>query len=359
MTVIQPQRHFRVSGFSGGGCISSPARRVSAPAAQIGARTYRGGCGDPPRKRSCRRLPRAGFTLVELVTAASLMTVLMMGVVEIFGIVTETAGRAEGAHFAHQQMRPLFDRLYTDLRGMTREGYLSITQATAKNPTGTGPLYHIDTLAFVTVGPCISSWTTTPKQGLAAEVVYTNNVYTPTNLWKVESDGGSVDVYARRGLLGRGQWMLAGETGGAATDREDRSAAATVAEIFSDQGLRNSTRVKKQGTYLTVWPWSTLAGVSQEPNSLSRVMASCTSEFYVEVYDPQTQAFQIESTTNRTQDWWWSTATNTDTELVKKTWPQAIRVTVAVHDPGDSSRVKTNERARGYALQEIFWISDP
>jgi hypothetical protein len=41
------------------------------------------------------------------------------------------------------------------------------------------------------------------------------------------------------------------------------------------------------------------------------------------------------------------------------TWPRAIRVTVAIHDPSDSKPLKPGKRAEGYAFQETFWLGDP
>jgi len=105
----------------------------------------------------------AAFTLVELVTAASLMTIMMLGVVEIFGIITETASEADAIHFAQQQARAVFDHLDRDLRGMTREGYLKIKatmsddkrnffNAETRSEEQKEVLYTTDALSFVSIG---------------------------------------------------------------------------------------------------------------------------------------------------------------------------------------------------------------
>jgi hypothetical protein len=303
---------------------------------------------------------------VELVTAASLMTVLMLGVVQIFGIITTTATEAEGIHFAHQQGRALFNQLRNDLRGMSREGYLQITNTLKTDPQGTGQ-YRADTLAFVTVGSCISSgWSGNPYDGAVSEVVYTTNVLTDQTLWRINAAAGEVAVYPRKGVLGRGQWILsATEDAGAAADLDDRSGAAYLFEMFSDQPPSNpkglDRKAKQSGPQLRIWPWLTEAAVSAHPESLRRVQGSCASEFFVE-------AFNVKPTTTNdnwksvTKDWRWSTKPTTTTgtpDRLEVHWPTAVRVTVAFHDPADNSAVKANQRIRGVAMQETFWISDP
>ena len=129
------------------------------------------------------------------------MTVIMLGVVQVFGIVMQTASDAEGIHFAQQQLRALLNRLHNDLRGMTREGYLKIIKLQANEPVYTTGPYSRDTLAFVTIGRCASAFAEPAYEGTAAEVGYTNNVRTPDN--PINVDGRPVD--ARRGILGRGQ----------------------------------------------------------------------------------------------------------------------------------------------------------
>lgn len=328
------------------------------------------------RARASRQCDRCGarraFTLVELITAASLMTVMMMGVVQIFAVITRTAAEAEGMHFVHQQMRAVFDRLHTDLRGMTREGYLQIKSSTitSNGPTWSGSSYHDDTLAFVTVGPCVTQWHQSANEayeGSAAEVVYTSNVKTPTNVLKVER--GSLPpktLDPRRGILARGQWILTGEKNGTADDKADRPDGAVpwLADMFINQNPGTTVtsykdRINGGATprpHLVVWPWTTLTGDSEFPKSLKRVMASCVSDFYVESFDPKA-LLDISLFKSIAADYRWSTYFSGTRVL--KSWPRAIRVTIAAHDPGDTLPPKTGEYLRGYAMQEIFWISDP
>lgn len=330
---------------------------------------------------------RRAFTLVELVTAASLMTIMMLGVVQVFAIITKTASDAEGLSFAQQQARALLDRLHDDLRGMTREGYLCIKHNTYNGPPGNSE-YYCDTLAFVTIGPCFSSWTSTPYAGGAAEVVYTNNVVEPDyyNTKKAATDTGD----PRKGLLGRGQWLwrpdgMPGTTGDTGDSPYSTGTPNYLCDMFAAQPDMNpsSSRIDRVAKcpppaggkigYLRIWPWRTLTGISLNPQSLRRVMASCVSDFYVESYNPSgTDA-------NTRFDWiddfyQWGTRftidapTNNNTPApyhTLKSWPRALRVTVAIHDPGDNrppptlAPGATATRFQGYAFQETFWIADP
>ena len=327
---------------------------------------------------------RSGFTLVELVTSASLMTVLMLGVVQVFAIITQTASEAEGVHFAQQQLRAMFDRLHQDLRGMTREGYLKIRPFLSSDPVNPTVRYQRDTLAFVTIGRCTSTFASQPYEGTAAEVVYTSNVRTPNTLLKVDTAGGAGQlVDARRGILGRGQWIMAGGTGGGtASDYEDRSRLAYLCNLFTNQQQTGGgvgggeDRITKGGQHLVVYPWTATEGLpSQHPETLKRVMASCVSEFYVEVFDSEAGGTANPGGSNQgpgtptkyfkslagNYAWSWNPG---GTEPFKP-WPRAIRVTVAVHDPADSGPPQrygdgiTLRPFRGFALQEVFWLGDP
>jgi type II secretory pathway pseudopilin PulG len=359
-----------------------------------------------PSAHAWNRAPAAAcraFTLVELVTAASLMTIMMLGVVQVFAIITKTAADAEGLSFAQQQARALFDRLHDDLRGMTREGYLCIKHNTYLGAPGSTTEYACDTLAFVTIGPCSSSWAKAPPySGGAAEVVYTNNVVEPDyyNTKKSANDPGD----PRKGVLGRGQWIWRydGATGGTADDSGDLAdrpySTGTVnylCDMFAaqpDWGNPALDRVKNKPApsgakigYLKVWPWTAVKGVSVYPQSLRRVIASCVSEFYVESFNPIGVDRGPEATQTLRMDWiedtyrWGSrftshvltdvhrpgSSTNPDTNTpdhTLKSWPRALRVTVAIHDPGDTKPPRagaTATRFQGYAFQETFWITDP
>lgn len=359
----------------------------------------------PKSVRAGRGRGHGAFTLVELVTAASLMTVMMIGVVQIFGIITETASEAEGVHFAQQQGRALFDRLHNDLRGMTREGYLKISHqgivpdasnhyalqtpvaqpATGHLNTMPATMYSCDTLAFVAVGPCVSTFASTVIEGGAAEVVYTSNVRTPSDPLRIQVSGDLHYLDPRRGILGRGQWMLVGGSG-SATNLDDHSAVRYLSDLYADQNPPRVTegappshtyqdRISQEGRQLVVWPWSSLtAGIAENPRSLKRVMASCVSEFYVETFDPEgrttvlpAQAGEPGGVPITENPWYWFWANPKDYVASSyfnsadrpKTWPRAIRVTVAIHDPGDTSPRPAIGRFRGIAMQETFWLTDP
>jgi hypothetical protein len=339
--------------------------------------------------------------LVELVTAASLMTIMMLGVVQVFAIITKTAADAEGLSFAQQQARALFDRLHDDLRGMTREGYLCIKHNTYLGAPGSTTEYACDTLAFVTIGPCSSSWASTPYNGGAAEVVYTNNVVEPDyyNTKKWANDPGD----PRKGVLGRGQWLwrpdgMPGTTGDSGDSPFSSGTPNYLCDMFAGQpdwgsqtpALDRVTKAPPPPTgakigYLKVWPWTAVKGVSLYPQSLRRVIASCVSEFYVESFNPRGVDISPEAGQTLRMDWiedtyrWGSrftshaptdvhrpgSSTNPDTNTpdhTLKSWPRALRVTVAIHDPADTKPPRagaTATRFQGYAFQETFWITDP
>lgn len=289
----------------------------------------------------------AAFTLVELVTAASLMTVMMVGVVEIFGIITDTASEADAIHFAQQQARAVLDHLDRDMRGMTREGYLKInrnpTPATVYNE-GT---YRSDALSFVSIGRWKRSWDTGSNQfkdSTAAEVLYTTNVKTPDVFCKI--DDRKVDH--RKGVLARGTWLMTGETG-TGLDTDDKSKAAYLGELLASAGSLGRSAIGSTA----VWPWSGRTMTSDEPASLARVMACCVSEFFVEYWDPKEKKWVGDDDLTSSPgppDW-------------RKSVP-AIRVTVAIHDTDNQSPppVDTDgskQRFRGYAFQQVFWIGDP
>jgi len=331
-----------------------------------------------------RPFAQRAFTLVELVTAASLMTIMMIGVVQVFGIITQTAADAEGLSFAQQQARVLFDRLNRDVRGMTREGYLYIAHnaisptsadryirgASAPIPSDTKPplayapeeQYFCDTLAFVTIGQCWSVWsyaddpqTNTRKgaPGAAAEVVYTSNVPTPTNVLEASCFGVAPKENPRKGILARGQWMWdEGRHKGAAEENSDKPDTDALADLFATQ---TGGRPARMGAFVRVWPWRVGETTSNTP-SLRRVVSSCVSEFYVEVFNPRGD----DAATDALQ--WKMAATRTPVThrwRQQASWPRAIRVTVAFHDPADRKPIRSAARAQGYAFQEIFWLTDP
>jgi len=344
------------------------------------------------------RPSRKAFTLVELVTAASLMTVMMLGVVEIFGIVVQTAGDAEGIHFAQQQLRAFFDRLNTDIRGMTREGYLSIKKGyidasgssasyRAESALGQGDVYGADTLSFVTIGVCQDQMGTTGAQlgGTASEVVYTNNVPTDGSGTRILQVDGQ-NVSPQRGILARGLWIIDGDPA-AGGYWNSKSAHGYLCQLFAAENekiMNMSGKTTEQEPDLvktgsarkgavTVTPWIPEdAGANlAHPGSLNRVMACCVSEFFVEACTPvssgaSTTYWHGDDDADRTYRWSETFQESSGDSLEYdsghpiESWPAAIRVTVALHDPGESTEIPQGQnRYHGYAMQETFWIGDP
>jgi len=331
---------------------------------------------------------RRGFTLVELITAASLMTLMMMGVVQIFAIITETASQAQGSAYAMEQGRALLDSIHRDIRGFDRMGYFKIQKSDTKEdgtpgtftvpsvPTqrpalgapvfASNPItwYSTDCLALTSVG-FWEGQTGNARRYTGAEVVYSANVRTPTNRFEVQAGSGSaLTVDPRRGLIGRGVWVLTGTdqaTGG--SDSDDRSKAAVMADLVSAGATAKKRLDQPDSTpganavpRLSVKPMTSF-GMSSSPWQFRRVAASCASEFLVEALNipaagaPNWPLPRVAWATNPIKD----TDTATDPEC-----PRAIRVTVAIHDPSDKKpSTGPSGRYEGYALQEVFWISDP
>jgi hypothetical protein len=301
---------------------------------------------------------------VELVTAASLMTVMMLGVVQIFAIVTQTAGDAEGLQYAMEQGRSFFDTLHRDMKGLTREGYVRIIKGYVPQAAATQPVatilpatawYGTDTLAMTSVGLWSGVWGTTGSQPIApaAEVVYTRNVLTPDPRLTV---GGTALNNERCGILGRGQWLFGGQ--GAAANANDYAKVNTLCGLFNQPGVVNpnkryvDTSSGDTRSDLVVWPVKSASGTSDHPPSLQRVMACRVSEFYVEylVYDA----------TANPPDYVWKNDERDCRPGNPVGCPRAIRVTIAIHDPDDRKPLPAGQtRFRGYAMQEVFWIGDP
>ncbi len=301
-------------------------------------------------RKPTRRPARRGFTLVELVTAAALMTIMMLGIIQIFATITMTAGAAQGYQFALEQDRALFDTIHRDIRGMTREGYFRIV-ANSPSPYGN------DLLALTTVGNVAGSWATSGTQPLASayEAVYTTNVYTTGAVRTLVESGNTVTVDNRRGLLGRGLWLFTGQAG-AATDREDNCKQASLAEMSASLSVNQTNR--RTQNFLTVWPITSVDPYSVAGPSLRRVLASCCSEFYVEYLVFNSSGGAVDST-QPTGDYIWVHQPRDLWSGYNVNCPRAIRVTVAIHDPDDHAPLGTASRFRGYAMQEVYWIGDP
>jgi len=299
-------------------------------------------CGRPNPSHGAR-----AFTLVELVTAASIMTIIMIGVVEIFTVVTQTAAEAEAIHGAYQQMRATLDRLNRDLRGITREGPLQISIAA---PIGVNykSEYRSDALAFVSVGKHFGTYNQTCRAG-AAEVLYTTNVETPPDLdtagyfLKINKVGDKnkpdedQNLDYRRGVLARSTWLMSGtdDSPSLPLEQKDTFKFAWLGQLFGSADNALPVGPTK------VVPFLPATGTS--PNAtVRRIMTTGTSEFSVEYGDGT--------------NWQHNTKTFKPGD---SDWPRAIRVTLAVHDPDDRGPLPAGGRYVGYALQETFWLGNP
>jgi len=352
--------------------------------------------------RIARRFrPGRGFTLVELITAASLMTIMMLGVVQIFGIITETASQAQGAAYALEEGRALMDALQRDIRGFDRLGYFKVqisdTSASgvpdpnAKDPgIPTVPpkaglpvmsnlpekdytirWYSSDCLALTTIGYFEGQKGDSTKKAAGAEVVYTPNVKTPDRRFALNSPTPNVDP--RRGVLARAAWII-GPTGspvGQTSNADDVSEAKALADLGS--GLTPDRLGKPEGkdssSTLAVSPvqvapllTSGMSSINVGPTGnvwqLRRVAACCLSEFMVEVPDTAATGTIWSKWVRRA--WTATPISAASGASVDKECPRAIRVTIAIHDPSDRKpSTGPSGRFEGYALQEIFWISDP
>ena len=317
---------------------------------------------------------------MELVTAASLMTVMMLGVVQIFAYVTQTASNAQGLTFALEQERAVLDTIHRDLRGLDRAGYLRIQTANVKANGTTGTLttrtlpttlppagrdvfwenpmteYCNDLLAMTTVG---AFWekrsdnpADTPDTATGAEVVYSSNVKTPNARLRFGAATSPPDVDQRRNLVARGVWVFCGKSGvGTGTDTDDRSKAAVLAETSASDRVSQNLGSGGLVSPVAIYPFTSSGAPQNYAWTLRRVGASCASEFFVEVLDTTTSGVA------------WSRKQMTIKPVAfgaTDVCPRAIRVTIAVHDPSDIKPVVgPSGRYEGYALQEVFWIGDP
>jgi len=330
------------------------ARWVSAPTAQEMAFLARGAAGTETRRAKWRRStmptpsvrgrPNASpsgraFTLVELVTAASIMTIIMIGVVEIFAVVTQTAAEAEAIHGAYQQMRATLDRLNRDLRGITPEGYIRIDANETTGIRGETTPYATYSLTFVSVGRYSGIFNDPqdpPLRAGAAEILYTANVHTPNDfLW---IDGKQVDH--RRGILARSAWLMDGQSDDNAAEDKDGAKASYLGELYASLDGTSPRWVGRTSTRVVPFLPS---GTAPPDLSVRRVMTTCTSEFEVEYGDGTNFSAPDPGTTK--------TFKPGDSD-----WPRAIRVTLTVHDPDDRGPLPDSGRFKGYALQETFWI---
>jgi type II secretory pathway pseudopilin PulG len=324
-------------------------------------------------RRRTGRPAAPAFTLVELVTAVALVSIMMLGVVEIFTMITDTAAEAEAAANAQQQMRGLFDQLHRDLRGLTRDGYLRIesnwsipveTQVggrdvwqmcdpvPATDPTVADKTraYAVNTLAFTSLGQWEGTFNPQQARSAAAEVLYTNYTKTPGQYLTLGTRTTREDP--RRGVLGRAAWIMDG-TAGAGNEWVDQSKAAFLGQLVVD-GLAYP------GTHTVVDPWVAGLAFPSSPETLRRVMVTCASEFYVEYWE-ETWA------SNRWDGQWRNRPEGGAAALwtyESPVWPKALRITAVVHDPGDIGPAELDssgnpKRHRGYALQEVFWLGDP
>ena len=347
-----------------------------------------------PCRNRRRFRPRRGFTLVELITAASLMSLMMLGVVQIFGIITQTATEAQGAAFAMEQGRALMDAIHRDIRGFDRSGYFKIqvsdTDVSGLPGAFTDPgipstppkpgvhvfwehpitWYSSDCLALTSVGFAEGQNNNTIKRATGAEVVYTTNVLTPVSRLTVSNNR----VDPRRGVLARAAWVI-GPTGGATgttSNADDTSAARVLADIGLGTGRTPDRLMQPDGKDTTnalavspvqVTPILTGGGATSGGSlwQVRRAAACCVSEFRIDALEIITSGTPAVARTQWTRRPWTIVPTPPGaTSGGDAECPRAIRVTVAFHDPADKRPTPgASGRYEGYALQETFWIGDP
>jgi hypothetical protein len=142
-----------------------------------------------------------------------------------------------------------------------------------------------------------------------------------------------------------------------------------LCNLWSGANPDRITNAGASDAYLKVWPVLSTGIPTSNAQSLRRVMASCVSEFFVEWLDTGPPG----SGTSTTPVW---KATDTDVRpriggisgtATTNVCPRALRVTVAIHDPGDrlppppvidTTNPAWPRRFTGYALQEVFWLQD-
>ncbi|MBN2581995.1 MAG: prepilin-type N-terminal cleavage/methylation domain-containing protein [Planctomycetes bacterium] len=130
-----------------------------------------------------------GFTLVEIMAAMSLAVIIMLGVVQVFRMATDSVSKAEATSDSYQMARGLFSILQKDLWATSRDGYLYVQPGMLLNPdesrssSGTYPLsgdidstsaYNYDCLYFSAVGRFreVGTGSQNPDESAAAEIFY-------------------------------------------------------------------------------------------------------------------------------------------------------------------------------------------
>lgn len=144
------------------------------------------------------------FTLVEIMAAMSLSVIILLGVVQVFKMATDSTSLAEATSDTYGVGRAIFTVLQKDLAAMAPEGYLYIQPSMLLNPedtrdntgaylkkssTNTMRWYNYDCLYFTAVGRFqeMGTGSNNPQDSAAAEVFYG-----PAR----RSDGGTVSPWA-------------------------------------------------------------------------------------------------------------------------------------------------------------------
>jgi type II secretory pathway pseudopilin PulG len=99
-----------------------------------------------------RRASQAGVTMIELIVSMGVISLVFVGLGEIFyqAVSATNIGNAQGE--VHQQARTVFDHLGQDLRGVPRGSRL-IVRSPVRVLATWGVTVHGDVLAFVTATP--------------------------------------------------------------------------------------------------------------------------------------------------------------------------------------------------------------
>jgi prepilin-type N-terminal cleavage/methylation domain-containing protein len=294
----------------------------------------------------------SGFTLVEMIVAATVMAAVMMGLVQVFRMTTSAVSEANDALEAYQQARGVFSALSRDLAGVTKDGYLRISivdQAGRADGEG-GGAYSSDLLVFTTTGICggvvdgvSSNWV-----AAAAEVVYTSNTRVSGGGWlEFPWDGDAHSV--RKGVLSRQAYLIYPEAAPGSADYSAGDVAGSPSLGELGTLAEGTTRYNQDYGYM--WPYSVEHGFTDNSYLVGWVMATRVGEFKVEYLDAATG------------EWVRGAGTWGRGQGDSSAWPKALRVTVVIFGPADRAPLAESRnwdadtnKFQGYVFQQIFLL---
>lgn len=287
-----------------------------------------------------------GFTIIEMIVAAVTVTVVMLGLIQVFRMATDAVSGASDAQEAYQQARGIFEMLRRDLAGLTKDGYLRIRKKELRGKAGgeTAGFYSVDCLAFTSTGthPGVSPGISENIMAPAAELVYTTLAITPGKSWLSfpwESSPHSI----RKGILARQVLIVYSD---ALVDpvkqyKHDVSKATSLMQLQAPE-------LRYGSYYIYEYPYSAEHKYTSRSYLLDRILATRVGEFRVE-YLPDASDTWIRGPSSGSITWAGSSVD----------WPRALRITVVIFGPEDNAPPAespnfVNSKFRGYVFQEIF-----